>query len=67
MLDTVESAKLKSILFIIKEEAEFKLRRADDMKTVHQAQAKIDVVETITTQFFTEKKPPTHEHSTLRI
>lgn len=65
-MDSLESKKLKEILLKMETENEQALRSADDMKTVHQAQAKLKLIHELTTQFFTEKKPP-NERTTLRL
>lgn len=67
MVELADHKKLKSILDDIKNEANAQLRAADDMKRVYQAQTKLDIVEIITTQFFTEKKASHEQRTTLRI
>lgn len=66
MVETPETKKLRSILENIEREALVTLKSADDMKAVHQSQARLALVKEVTTQFFTEKKPP-NEPTTLRI
>jgi hypothetical protein len=66
MVESEDIKKLRKILSSIEDEARASLELADDMKVVHQSQAKIQIVKEITTHFFAEKKPP-HEHRTLRI
>lgn len=66
MVETPETKKLRSILERIEREALESLKSADDMKSVHQNQAKLALVKEVTTQFFTERKPP-NEPTTLRI
>jgi hypothetical protein len=65
-MDSLESKKLKDILLKMETENEMALKSADDMKAVHQAQAKLRLIEELTTQFFTENKPP-NDHTTLRL
>lgn len=65
-MDSLESKKLKDILLKMETENEAALKSADDMKTVHQAQARLRLIEELTTQFFTENKPP-NERTTLRL
>lgn len=60
-----DQKKLHKILESIEASAWSTLELSDDMKSVHKAQARIQVVKEITTQFFAEKKQ-INEHKTLR-
>lgn len=65
-MDSLESKKLREMLEKFGKISRTDLRNADDMKRVHQAQARLNLIDEITTQFFTEQKPP-NERTTLRI
>ena len=45
MIESSETKKLREILKSIEIECQSKLRNADDMKGVHQAQAKLDLLD----------------------
>jgi hypothetical protein len=64
--ETLEAKRLKKILTEHSEAFKKTLRNAEDMKAVHQAQAKLNLIDEITTQFFAREKVP-HEQTELRL
>lgn len=65
---TPDSKKLKAILEDIEKGSNELLRVATDMKQVYVAQARLSMVEAITTQFFTEENHhPKNEPTKLTI
>lgn len=66
MIESEETKRLKSILKRAELSALHQLRTSDDIRKINFAQAKLDLIDDLTTQFFTEQKPP-NERTTLRI